>query len=95
MSMLTLNGTLSNIYLTPKGVNKTTGEAFGGQHRLQVICQNTLQNGEKRIDLVDLTIDDAEPYREFIGKPVHVPVGVYVSAGKPGFYALKIQHATP
>ena len=35
MSMLTLNGTVANIYEAPKGVNKETGEAYGGQHRIQ------------------------------------------------------------
>lgn len=94
MSMLTLNGTLANIYESPKGVNKTTGEAFGGQHRLQVMCENTLQNGEKRIELIDLTIDDVTPYREALGKPVSVSVGVYINAGKPAFYALKKQRPT-
>lgn len=91
MSMLTLNGNVANIYESPKGVNKTTGEAFGGQHRIQVMCENTLQNGEKRIELVDLTIDDVTPYRELVGRPVSVPVGVYINGGKPAFYALKKQ----
>jgi hypothetical protein len=94
MSMLTLNGTVANIYESPKGVNKTTGEAYGGQHRIQIMCENILQNGEKRIELVDLAVDDVAPYRELIGKPVRVPVGVYVNAGKPAFYALKKQQAT-
>ena len=93
MSMLTLNGTVANIYEAPKGVNKDTGEAYGGQHRIQVMCENTLKNGEKRIELVDLTIEDIQPYREAIGKPVRVPVGVYVNAGKPAFYAIKAQKA--
>ena len=92
--MLTLNGTVANIYESPRGVNKTTGEAFGGQHRIQIMCENTLQNGEKRIELVDLTIDDVTPYREALGKPVSVPVGVYINAGKPAFYALKKQRPT-
>jgi hypothetical protein len=91
MSMLTLTGNLANIYESPKGVNKTTGEAFGGQHRIQIMCENTLQNGEKRIELVDMTIGDETPYREQLGKTVRVPVGVYVNAGKPAFYALKQQ----
>ena len=94
MSMLTLNGTVANIYEAPKGVNKETGEAYGGQHRIQVMCENTLKNGEKRIELVDLSVDDVTPYREAIGKPVGVPVGVYVASGKPAFYALKKQQAT-
>ena len=91
MSMLTLNGTVANIYESPKGVNKTTGEVFGGQSRIQVMCENTLQNGEKRIELVDLTIDDVSLYRASLGKPVRVPVGVYVNSGKAAFYALKGQ----
>lgn len=89
--MLTLNGQVANIYESVKGVNKTTGEVFGGQHRIQIMCENTLQNGEKRIELVDLTIDDVTPYRDAIGKPVSVPVGVYINSGKPAFYALKKQ----
>ena len=78
--MLTLNGTVANIYESPRGVNKTTGEAFGGQNRIQLMCENMLQNGEKRIELVDLTIEDIQPYREAIGKPA--------------FYVLKKQQAT-
>jgi len=89
MSMLTLNGTVVNVYESPKGVNKTTGEAYGGKHRIQLICNNTLQNGEKRVELVDLTVEDAMLYRDAVGKPVSVPVGVYVRGGKPMFYALR------
>lgn len=95
MSMLTLNGTVANIYESPRGVNKTTGEAFGGQHRLQVMCENTLQNGETRIELVDLVMEDIDPYRDAKGQAVSVPVGVYVSGGKAAYYALKRQQPSP
>lgn len=95
MSMLTLNGTVANIYEAPKGVNKDTGEAYGGQHRIQVMCENTLRNGEKRIELVDLNVDDVRAYQDVLGKPVRIPVGVYVAAGgRPAFYALKGQAAS-
>lgn len=94
MSMLTLNGTVANIYEAPRGVNKETGEAYGGQHHIQVMCENTLKNGEKRIELVDLIVDDVTPYLESIGKPVRVPVGVYVASGRPAFYVLKKQQPT-
>ena len=89
--MLTLNGTVANIYESPRGVNKTTGEAFGGQNRIQLMCENMLQNGEKRIELVDLTIDDVAPYKDALGKLVSIPVGVFVTGGKAAFYALKGQ----
>lgn len=89
MSMLTLNGTVTNIYQAPAGVNKQTGEKFGGQHRIQLMCENILQNGEKRIELIDLNVDNVDFYRSAIGKAVRVPVGVYVSGNKPAFYALR------
>lgn len=95
MSMLTLNGRVANIYEAPKGVNKTTGEVFGGQERIQLMCENRLQNGEKRIELHDLTVEDAGVYREQMGKAVSVPVGVYVNGGKAAFYALKTGVSTP
>lgn len=89
MSMLTLNGKVVNVYESDKGVNKTTGESFGGQSRIQLLCENHLKNGETKIELVDLTVDDATKYRKAIGTPVTVPVGVYVSAGRAAFFALK------
>lgn len=89
MSMLTLNGKLANLYETPKGVNRETGEHYGGGYKLQVMCQNTLKNGETKIELVDLLIDDVTPFRDGVGRMVSIPVGVFVSAGKPAFYALK------
>lgn len=87
--MLTLNGKLVNVYETPKGVNRETGEHYGGGHKLQLLCQNTLKNSETKIELVDLLIDDVAPFRDGIGRNVAIPVGVFVSGGKPAFYALK------
>lgn len=87
--MLSLTGTVINVYESPKGVMKETGEIYGGQSRIQLMCENVLKNGQKRMDLVDLSVTDALPYRDSIGKPVSVPVGVYVNAGKPAFYAIK------
>jgi hypothetical protein len=91
MSMLTLNGSVANIYESPRNVNKSTGEEYGGQHRIQLMCENTLKNGQKRIELIDLTVDDVTPYKDSLGAKIRVPVGVYVLSGKPAFYALKGQ----
>jgi hypothetical protein len=43
------------------------------------------------MELVDLTIDDVTPYKDAVGRSVSVPVGVYVKAGIPTFFALKAQ----
>lgn len=90
--MLTLHGTLINVYESPKGVTKE-GKDYGGQNRIQVMAENVLQNGEKKVELVDLTVDDVTNYKSQISKPVRVPVGVYVSAGKLSYYVLKAPQA--
>lgn len=87
--MLSLTGTVINVYESPRGVMKETGETYGGQSRIQLMCENVLKNGQKRMDLVDLSVGDVSAYRDALGKPVSVPVGVYVSNGKPAFYAIK------
>ena len=89
MSMLTLKGKLVNVYETPKGVNRETGEHYGGGHKLQLLCHNTLKNAETKIELVDLLIDDVTPFRDGVGRNVSIPVGVFVAGGKPAFYAIK------
>lgn len=86
MSMLTLNGIILNIYKTPVGKNKD-GEAYGGQDKIQIMCENTLRNGEKKNDLIDLTVKDSSSFGK--GEEVSIPVGIYVTGNQPKFYALQ------
>lgn len=89
MSMLLLVGQVINVFEAPKGVNKETGEAYGGQPRVQILAENELQNGDKRLGLVDLTVEDETLYRSLVTKRVAIPVGAYVNKGAVAFYALK------
>ena len=79
--MFVLEGTLINVFQTPKGKTKD-GEEYGGDSRIQVLHENTLKNGEKRVDLVELTVSDTSPYKEKLNAPVSVPVAVSVWQGK-------------
>lgn len=79
--MFVLKGTLINIFETPKGKNKD-GESYGGDDRIQVMHETMLSNGEKRVDLVDLTIGDVLPYRDKLNQPVSIPVSLSVWNGK-------------
>lgn len=88
MSMLQLKGQVMNIFDSPKGVDKKTGKEFGGQPRIQLLCENILQNGQKRIELINLTVKDASVYKTHQGKIVTVPVGVFVVNNAPCFFAL-------
>lgn len=77
--MLTLHGQIVNVFLTPQGTNRETGEIYGGTHRVQIMAENVLKNGAKRVELVDLPVDDPAPFQRLQGKRVRVPVGAFVS----------------
>lgn len=93
MSMLTLNGTVLNVFRTEASTDRKTGEVRPAADRVQIMAENVLQNGEKRNELVTLKVENGEPYRKLIGRPVRVPVGAFVSGSAVQFYALKGQGA--
>lgn len=79
--MFVLTGTLINIFERPKGKTKD-GDEYGGDSRLQILHENTLRNGEKRADLVELTVSDTSPYTDKLNASVSVPVAISVWQGK-------------
>lgn len=89
MAMLLLNGTVANVFDTPASTDKKTGEVRPASTRVQIHAENTLENGQKRMELVTLKVEDGEPYRKLTGKAVRVPVGAFASGGGVLFYALK------
>ena len=90
MAMLTLNGIVQNVLDVPAKTDKKTGEVFPAKSQIQIMAENTLQNGQKRLDLVTLTTDHPEAFRKLLGRPVSVPVGVFAQ-GAVTYYALKGQ----
>lgn len=87
--MLTLEGQIVNVFQVPKGVNRETGEAYGGQHRVQLMAENVLKNGQTRVELVDLTVDDPAPFQRLQGRRVRVPVGAFVAGSQIRFFHLR------
>jgi hypothetical protein len=90
--MLTLCGQVFGTYESPVGVDKKTGEEFGGQAKVQLLCQLPLKNGAIRGELVTLTTDDPQAFNALQGREVRVSVGAYsLKAGTVGFFCLKGQ----
>lgn len=89
MSMLLLNGQIINVFDTPESTDKKSGEVRESKFRIQIMAENELQNGQRRVDLVNLTVDDPKLYKSLQGQNVRVPVGVFVSGTAVQFYALK------
>jgi formylmethanofuran dehydrogenase subunit D len=89
MSMLTLNGMVLNVFDTPASTDKKTGEVRAASTRVQIQAENTLENGQKRFDMVTLKVQDGEVYKKLVGKPVRVPVGAFIANGAILYYALR------
>lgn len=86
MAMLTLNGVVANCFDTPE--TNRNGVVRPAASRVQIHAENTLENGQKRLELVTLKVKDIKPYSELIGKAVRVPVGCFVASGAIMYYAL-------
>lgn len=89
MSMLTLNGLVLNVFDTAESVDRKSGDIRPAATRVQIQAENTLENGQKRFDMVTLKVQDGDTYKKLVGKPVRVPVGAFVSNGSILYYALK------
>ncbi len=89
MSMLTLNGTVTNVFTKPESKDKTTGEIRPATENAQILAENILESGEKRLEMVTLKVQAGDAYRKLIGQAVRVPVGAFVANGSIMYYALK------
>jgi hypothetical protein len=89
MSMLTLNGTVQNVFAKPASTDKATGEIRPATVNAQILAENILESGEKRLEMVTLKVHAGEAYRKLIGQFVRVPVGAFVGGGEIRYYALK------
>ena len=89
MAMLTLNGTLTNIFHTPAKTDAKTGEIRPASVSAQILAENTLESGEKRFEMVTLKVRAPDAFKALQGQFVRVPVGAFVADGQVRYYALK------
>ena len=90
MAMLTLNGIVQNCYEQPESKDKETGEIRPASLRAQILCENTTQSGEKRLEMVTLKVH-SDAFRKLVGQKVRVPVGAFVAGGAIMFYSLRTE----
>lgn len=88
MSMLTMNGQLLNMFVSPKGTNKN-GDDYGGQDKVQILGDVSLPNGEVRKEMFTLTAHDAESFRSLLGKEITTPVGAIANGKSVTFFIPK------
>jgi len=78
MSMITLNGTLLNVFQAP--VRKGAEEGEKPKDKIQILGDIALPNGEVRKDLMTITVADHRDYKDLIGGEVAVSVGAFAPA---------------
>lgn len=86
--MLHLQGQVMNVLVTPTGRN-AEGKEYGGTDQVQLMCEEALRNGEKRMALFTLRTDNLDEFRKLIGQQVRVPVGVFAKGNALTFYMQK------
>ena len=88
MSMLLMTGQVANVLKTPKGVNRD-GEEYGGNDQVQLLCEQILTNGEKRMEMFTLRCHNPDEFRKLQGQLVTVPVGCFARNSALVFYLEK------
>jgi hypothetical protein len=89
MSMLTLNGTVQNVFSKAASTDPKTGEIRPASTHAQILAENILESGEKRLEMVTLKVHAPDAFRKLVGQVVRVPVGAFVSGSNIQYYALK------
>lgn len=90
MSMLTLNGIVQNVFEKPASTDKATGEIRPATTQAQILAENVLESGEKRLEMVTFRVHAGDAFRKLVGQSVRIPVGVFVNNEKKlQFYSLK------
>jgi hypothetical protein len=75
MSMITLNGSLLNVYKAP--IRKGAEDGETEKDKIQILGDVALPNGEVRKDLMTITVKDAREFTGLEGSEVSVPVGAF------------------
>lgn len=78
--MLILRGRLLNLLYVPEQKTKE-GKTWGGYHKLQVMTQEPQEGGGDRMTLHDLSTDQPQIYRDFVGKEISLQVSAWARGG--------------
>ncbi len=93
--MLTLTGEVLNTYKTKEFMNKETGEVTAPRHKVQIICDEYLPDGEHKTVIHDFTVTNVEQYKSLKGSLVRVDVGTMIMSNKVFLFILKGSLPTP
>ena len=68
-----------NVFTQEGGKNKD-GEDFAERHKVQLMGERALPNGDIQMDLMDLTIQNLSDWNDLQGKDVSIDIGAFAPA---------------
>jgi len=75
--MFTVMGKVVNVFDQPGQTNKETGEIAPTTPRLQMMGQMPVQNGETRLEMITVKVEDKKTYAQLINKNIRLAVGAF------------------
>ncbi|WP_287243669.1 hypothetical protein [Pseudoalteromonas sp.] len=77
--MLQIAGKVINVFTIDGGTNKD-GDEYDERHKVQLMGEVALQNGDVQMDLMDLTVQDLSDWTNLQGKDIAIDVGAFSPA---------------
>ena len=87
--MITLTGTVLNVFTQQGGKDKKTGDQFADRDKVQILGAMNLQNGEVKNELFTLTVENYRDFKEYLNKNISIAVGAMASGRNVIFYVAK------
>jgi len=90
MSMFTVSGTVINVFDQQGKVDQETGVIGETTPRLQLLGNMPMPNGELRMDMITVKVENRKVYETLKGKEIRIPIGVFSpSKGQIVYYVPK------
>ena len=86
--MLQLSGKVVNTF-TQEGGQDKDGKDYDARHKVQLLGEFDLPNGDVKHDLVDLKVDNLSDWTPHKGKDVTIDIGVYAPSKGTVIYFIK------
>lgn len=74
--MLQITGKVINVFTQEGGKNKD-GEPYEPRHKVQLMGERALPNGDSQMDLMDLTVSNLNDWSGLEGKDIAIDVGAF------------------
>lgn len=77
LSMFTVTGQVLKTFIQAGQVDKETGDTGKSSAKVQLLGEIPVHGGDSKLDLITLTVENQQAYKELIGKNIRVALGFF------------------